>query len=624
MDLRHLRYFGVVAEEGHIGRAAARLRLAQPALTRQIRDLEKETGVELLVRSPRGVELTEAGAAFALGVRGVLAEAALGVERARLAQEGLRGRIVLGLGRMTAWLDFAVHAVEVIHRRLPHVDVEIRELEAGPVQWSAVESREVDVAVGLEPPPLPYLCSEGMTDSTLDCALVPAAHPVAALERVRPAELSALPLLWAPFELHPALSAALLDECERLDIRSPHDISQSGPHAIWLAVASGRGWSPVPNVAAAWAPAGVKAVPIDDFSVPLVNAAIWRRDDQRPIVRIVLDTLRSVRDAARGTRTSAPRGLKRALQHLQLDDGFDLPVGLELRHLQALDAVQHEQGVGKAAARLGITASALSRRVRDLEDLTGAVLVERTPHGLTPTAAGEALQPGRVLARSEALVEDLARRRRRAAGRLEMGTIEIASTNPVVLRLLQAYHDVRPDVRITFHEKPPSDLLGDLAAGRLDLALLPMHVGARDTGLERAALTRDTISCALLAAGHPLTARDSVAAADLADLPFLFIDPALEPEYYGRALQALSDAGIRLGAVGSTGGLQTTWNRVADGKGWTLGISRHRSDPPKGLAAVSIDGFSLPWGLDLVWQRSDAHAALTALTALAADLSPDR
>src|SRR5271169_4987437 len=107
MELRHLRYFVAVVEEGSLTVAAERrLHTAQPSLSRQIRDLEYEVGVQLLVRSVRGVELTEAGRAFLDHARLALMQVEAAVEAARRAAQPLRKTFAIGFqtGHEMNWL----------------------------------------------------------------------------------------------------------------------------------------------------------------------------------------------------------------------------------------------------------------------------------------------------------------------------------------------------------------------------------------------------------------------------------------------------------------------------------------------------------------------------------------
>jgi DNA-binding transcriptional LysR family regulator len=97
MELRHLRYFLVVAEERHVTRAAARLGLKQPPLSQQIHALEKELGIKLFTRLPRGVELTPAGQGFLEDARALLSGVDRATSRARAAAMGQPGRISIGL-----------------------------------------------------------------------------------------------------------------------------------------------------------------------------------------------------------------------------------------------------------------------------------------------------------------------------------------------------------------------------------------------------------------------------------------------------------------------------------------------------------------------------------------------
>src|SRR4051812_3999079 len=126
MELRHLRYFQVVAEEGHVGRAARRLRISQPPLSRQIQALEAELGLRLFDRNRRGVALTAAGAAFQLRCRAVFDAIDQAVAAARRATEGELGRLAIGYVSSLAYVGLA-EVLRAFRAGSPQVDVVVRE-----------------------------------------------------------------------------------------------------------------------------------------------------------------------------------------------------------------------------------------------------------------------------------------------------------------------------------------------------------------------------------------------------------------------------------------------------------------------------------------------------------------
>ena len=122
MELRHLRYFRAVAEELHFGRAAERLHIAQPPLSQQIRQLERELQVTLLTRTTRSVELTPAGRAYLLRAVAILDDVDDAGEQARRISDGLEGRLVIGcVGSAT--YSLLPRLVRTLRETLRHSDV---------------------------------------------------------------------------------------------------------------------------------------------------------------------------------------------------------------------------------------------------------------------------------------------------------------------------------------------------------------------------------------------------------------------------------------------------------------------------------------------------------------------
>ena len=203
MELRHLRYFVAVAEELHFGRASARLRVAQPALSRQIRQLEEEVGADLLDRASRTVQLTAAGRDFLEGARETLTVAERTVRRARRAYGNEAGRLSLAFVPAILESPEAVRILRRFHDRHPAVRVEVSALQTVE-QWEALRHGRVQVGFLYHPSDDPGLICAPLWRQEILLAL-PSEHPLAQSAGPIPlAEAAREPFLWferaaAPF-----------------------------------------------------------------------------------------------------------------------------------------------------------------------------------------------------------------------------------------------------------------------------------------------------------------------------------------------------------------------------------------------------------------------------------------
>ena len=148
MELRHLRYFVAVAELLNFRRAAERLRVAQPALSRQIRDLEDQVGTRLLDRNRVGVALTDAGAVFLDEAREIIARVGVAASAAREAAAGRGGRLTIGsFGALSA--NLLAPALSRFHALYPQVEVHLDDMRM-PDQLTALRSGRIQVAFMLD------------------------------------------------------------------------------------------------------------------------------------------------------------------------------------------------------------------------------------------------------------------------------------------------------------------------------------------------------------------------------------------------------------------------------------------------------------------------------------------
>jgi DNA-binding transcriptional LysR family regulator len=216
MELRHLRYFVAVAEELNFTRAAAKLRLAQPSLTRQIHNLEEELGVRLLDRTRNQVSLTEEGKSFLVDARRLVA---LSLESVKSVQRFSRGESgQLNLGYLFKFnFDLLPATLATFYQTCPEIAVNLFDLSPAE-QFRALETRKIDLGfVGLRPPVanknLAALASECVARHDI-VVVLPARHPLAKKNKIKISDLKPLFFVAMSEETHPGSRDWLSGLCQ--------------------------------------------------------------------------------------------------------------------------------------------------------------------------------------------------------------------------------------------------------------------------------------------------------------------------------------------------------------------------------------------------------------------------
>lgn len=281
MELRHLRYFVAVAEELHFSRAAERLHVAQPAVSEQIRKLEKELGVQLLNRTPRSVSLTEAGEALLGEARRVLRQA----EVARLAARYARDRAAtarLRVGYMASVLPARVpRALQRLAATTPNLEIS---LESGSCidLLEGVRGERLDAAIVSLPAPTRGLRTMALGTQKAVAAL-PIGHSKSLEAEIRLDQMAPERIMVLPREANRPFYDVILSACRTAGL-APTLIEMPDGHVeqTLLAVASGAATALVPeSVSERYAPPGVRFVPLAGDEPALATAVVTLRDSAR-------------------------------------------------------------------------------------------------------------------------------------------------------------------------------------------------------------------------------------------------------------------------------------------------------------------------------------------------------
>jgi DNA-binding transcriptional LysR family regulator len=303
MELRHLRYFLTIAEERHFGRAAQRLHMTQPPLSRQIQELEEELGFALFDRARRRVELTPAGAVFLDHVRRVFDALDLAVHRARRASVGELGRIVVGYISSLAYSGIT-ELIRAFHERFPLVELNLREMSP-QAQLEALKEGQIDVGLVRGSVDDASLAAECVRREPLVVAL-PAGHELAQHKRVALEMLAREPFIIFPRQRGPAFFDQIMALCRAAGF-SPR-IAQEAPQLDILSlVAAGFGVAIMPESIRHTGRKGLAIRAIVGAPSTDLHVA-WRADDASPALREFLSFVRSVGVSdARGERRKRAR-----------------------------------------------------------------------------------------------------------------------------------------------------------------------------------------------------------------------------------------------------------------------------------------------------------------------------
>jgi DNA-binding transcriptional LysR family regulator len=294
MELRHLRYFVAVGEEQHYGRAAERLGIAQPALSRQLQDLEKELGFTLFDRLPRGVKLSAAGKLYLSDARRILLE----VEEAKLRAErvafGKAGMLRVGFVEMLSWHGVVPDTFRRFRRRQPDVELDLQPLRSVD-QIEAVRSGRLDAG---------FIFSLAKLDGDFAQLLVaqhkvvlaaPQGHSVTRLKRLRLRDLRDAPFVWFHRSANPLFYERIMQACIRGGLLTPRIVQHAVDHATALSLVSCRLGVAFVSETTRWqCPRGVKLLPIADLDIPVPIYLIWRKDNQSPLLQRFIAQVQSL------------------------------------------------------------------------------------------------------------------------------------------------------------------------------------------------------------------------------------------------------------------------------------------------------------------------------------------
>ncbi len=294
MELRHLRYFVTVTEEMNISRASARLRVSQPAVSRQIHDLEDELGVSLFRRNHDGLAMTEAGESFLVHAREILRKA----KEATAHMDSFRLRPVkkLTIGYLPSVLtDILTPALKTFARKNGDTEVRLKEL-APQDQVKALRDGKIDLA--LLGNPCPELAREfevAILRRVHFQAVLPEEHRLAGRARLGLGELKAEAFIGFDEDLFPGRNTSICDACQVAGFAPRLLTRVENLTALLATVAAGKGVALTPEEVSQLPHPGAVFIPLKQPVPSVASAAVSRKGDRNAALAEMLELCRTAK-----------------------------------------------------------------------------------------------------------------------------------------------------------------------------------------------------------------------------------------------------------------------------------------------------------------------------------------
>ena len=289
MELRHLRYFIAVAEHKSIRLASERIHVTQPAISRQLHDLEEQLGFELFNRHPRGLTLTPAGESFLVDARQIMIDLEAAKRKAKRISTGWAGRLRLGFVENSSWDGIVPKALRAFQVATPNASLELNPLNT-PEQIQRIEDGVLDGGFVYQYHLLSKSCkSLQLVEHNLVLA-IPVDWDLGG-DEVSLKDVACLPFITFPRWVYPVYYDKLMAACGELGVSLQVVQEEQTESAILALVGSGMGAALINSANLGRPPASVRFVKLIDLSVPMPLVFAYGAQNESPLLHRFIQAL---------------------------------------------------------------------------------------------------------------------------------------------------------------------------------------------------------------------------------------------------------------------------------------------------------------------------------------------